>query len=247
VARRYQGYHAERFEYSASNVEFLNGDLEALQNTGLADGDFDIIVSNCVINLVPDKQAVLDQAFRLLKPGGEVYFADIYSDRRIPEELTADPVLYGECLSGALYWNDFTRLAQRAGFVDPRLVTDRPVAVEDPALRDKVGAIQFCSATYRLFKVPELEPGREDYGQSVTYRGTAPHLPDQLALDKFNVFDTGKDTPVCGNTYLVLEQSRFAPFFDFHGDTHTHKGIFPRKDASFPFDDSADSAESSCC
>jgi SAM-dependent methyltransferase len=247
VARRYQAYHADRFKYASSNVEFLTGDLEALQNCGLAENSFDIIVSNCVINLVMDKQAVLDEAFRLLKPGGEVYFADIYSDRRIPEALTADPVLYGECLSGALYWNDFAGLARRAGFVDPRLVTDRPVIVEDPALRQKVGDIRFFSATYRLFKVPELEPDREDYGQSVTYRGTAPHQPDQLSLDKFNVFETGKTASVCGNTYLLLQQSRFAPFFDFHGDTRTHKGIFPGRGVSLPFHESRDATENSCC
>ena len=51
-----------------------------------------------------------------------------------------------------------------------------------PNWRKKVGAIRFFSATYRLFKLPELEPGREDYGQSVTYRGTAPHHPDALAV-----------------------------------------------------------------
>jgi arsenite methyltransferase len=247
VARRYQSYHADQFNYAASNVEFLNGDLAELQDLGLAENDFDIIVSNCVINLVADKQAVLEQAFRLLKPGGEVYFADIYSDRRIPEALTADPVLYGECLSGALYWNDFNRLARQAGFIDPRLVTDRPVAVEDPALRKKVGDIQFFSATYRLFKVNELEPGREDYGQSVTYRGNAPHLPDRLTLDKFNVFETGVSTAVCGNTYLLLRESRLAPFFDFHGDAGVHRGIFPDRGADLPFEFSGNSSQSTCC
>jgi len=145
VARRHQQYHANLFGYQASNVEFIQGEIESLDKTNLPDEQFDIIVSNCVINLATDKQAVLDQAWRLLKPGGELYFADIYADRRVPEELKADPVLYGECLAGALYWNDFIDLARRAGFIDPRLVTNRPVAVEEPTLRDKVGEIQFFS------------------------------------------------------------------------------------------------------
>ena len=51
--------------------------------------------------------------------------------RPAPDDLRRDPVLYGECLSGALYWNDFLELARAAGFADPRLVTDKPVAVED--------------------------------------------------------------------------------------------------------------------
>ena len=202
---------------------------------------FDIIVSNCVINLVTDKQAILDQAYRLLKPGGEVYFADIYSDRRIPEALTADPVLYGECLSGALYWNDFMRDWRGTGRIriDPRLVTDRPVAVEDPELREKVGDIRFFSATYRLFKVPELEPGiGKTMGQSVTYLGTAPHLPDQLRLDKFNVFATGESrirfavTPV-----FFWSKVASRAFFEFHGDTRFSQGNFPGPGvAGLPFD-----------
>ena len=107
VARKYRDWHADRFGYPASNVEFIEGTLEKLSECGLGDNRFDVIVSNCVINLVTDKQAVMEQAWQLLKPGGEIYFADIYADRRVPEALTTDPVLYGECLSGALYWKDF--------------------------------------------------------------------------------------------------------------------------------------------
>ena len=70
---------------------------------------------------------MLEGVARLLKPGGELYFSDVYCDRRLPEALRQDPVLYGECLGGALYWNDFIRLAKRAGFNDPRLVEDRPL------------------------------------------------------------------------------------------------------------------------
>ncbi|NIW24058.1 MAG: methyltransferase type 11, partial [Gammaproteobacteria bacterium] len=62
-------------------------------------------------NLSPDKAAVLAGAYDLLKPGGELYFADVYADRRVPEAVAADPVLFGECLGGALYWNDFLNLA----------------------------------------------------------------------------------------------------------------------------------------
>lgn len=66
---------------------------------------------------------------RLLKPGGEFYFSDVYADRRVPEAVRNDPVLDGECLGGALYWKHFLRLARQSGLVDPRLVTDRPLAI----------------------------------------------------------------------------------------------------------------------
>lgn len=109
----------------------------------LADASVDVIVSNCVINLAPDKAAVLREAFRVLKPGGELYFSDVYSDRRIPLTLTQDPVLYGECLSGALYWNDFLQLSRKHGFTDPRLIDDRPIDISNPELAEKTGNILF--------------------------------------------------------------------------------------------------------
>ena len=82
------------------------------------------------------------------------------------------PLLYGECLGGALYWNDFLPMAKQAGFLDPRLVTSRPIDVENEAMRAKLGQAKFFSATYRLFKLDGLEPACEDYGQAVIYKGT---------------------------------------------------------------------------
>ena len=113
VANRHIDYHREAFGYAKANVRFIKGYIEKLDELNLEDESFDIIVSNCVINLSPDKQAVLAQAYQLLKPGGELYFSDVYADRRVPAALMADPVLYGECLSGALYWNDFIQLAKQ--------------------------------------------------------------------------------------------------------------------------------------
>lgn len=111
VANKYKDYHAEKFGYA--NVDFLEGNIEKLDELGLDEEQFDIIISNCVINLVMDKQKVLNDAYRLLKPGGELYFSDVYCDRRIPKHLQEDQVLWGECLSGALYWNDFLRMAKK--------------------------------------------------------------------------------------------------------------------------------------
>ena len=70
----------------------------------------DLIISNCVVNLSPDKRAVLREAFRVLADGGEMHFSDVYADRRLPAAARADPLLVGECLGGALYIEDFKRL-----------------------------------------------------------------------------------------------------------------------------------------
>lgn len=254
VAKRHVDYHAKAFGYRRPNVEFHEGYIEKLGQLGLEAQSFDIVVSNCVINLSVDKLAVLKGAFDLLKPGGELYFADVYADRRLPETVKTDPVLYGECLGGALYWNDFLNLAKAAGFADPRLVTDRPLDVTDPELKTKLGQAQFFSATYRLFKLEGLETHCEDYGQAVVYKGTIDGSEHAFALDSHHMIETGKVFPVCGNTWRMLADTRLAPHFDFIGDFSRHYGIFAGCGTSLPFGSSANSsvcgpapAGGSCC
>ncbi len=244
VARRHLDYHREKFGFG--NVRFEQGYIESLNELDLEPGSFDVIVSNCVINLSPDKAAVLEQAYELLKPGGEMFFSDVYADRRVPSSLQSDPELYGECLSGALYWNDFINLAKAAGFVDPRLVEDRPITIDNPVIEQKLAGINFYSATYRLFKLDGLEPACEDYGQAVIYRGTIEHQPAGLLLDKHHAIHSGKVFPVCGNTWRMLSDTRLAPHFDFVGDFERHYGIFDGCGTPLPFDQDAD-ASGGCC
>jgi arsenite methyltransferase len=248
MAQRHLEYHREKFGFARSNVEFRKGYIERLDELGLPDNYFDIIVSNCVINLSPDKPAVLRQAYRLLKPGGELYFSDVYAHRRISPELMEDPVLHGECLSGALYWNDFITLAKAGGFADPRLVEDRPINIDNPEIEKRIGHIRFFSATYRLFKLEGLESACEDYGQAVIYKGTMAHCPREFVLDKHHTIETGKVFPVCGNTYRMLRETRFREYFEFIGDTDTHYGIFEGCGTGIPFDDDTrTTASAGCC
>ena len=207
-------------------MRFLKGYIEKLDELALAPGSFDVIVSNCVINLSPDKAAVLDSVFRLLKPGGEFYFSDVYADRRVPETVRVDPVLYGECLGGALYYNDFLTLARNSGFIDARLVEDRSLDITDSKLAERIGNLQFFSATYRLFKLDGLENECEDYGQAVIYQGTIPQSPTRFELDKHHSIEAGRVFPVCGNTWMMLKDSRFAEHFHFIGDFSQHFGVF---------------------
>ncbi|NND55108.1 MAG: methyltransferase domain-containing protein [Gammaproteobacteria bacterium] len=226
IARTHQAFHADAFGHAESNVEFLEGNIERLDELGLADGSFDLIISNCVINLAVDKLAVLRSAHRLLRPGGEMYFSDIYADRRIPAALKEDPVLYGECLSGALYWNDFYGLAAAAGFAAPRLVESEQLSIDDEAVAVKTGEIRFCSATFRLFSLHDAESAAENYGQQAVYRGTVAESPDALRLDQHFRFEAGTPTPVCGNTARIIEQSRFSAHFDILGSRCCHLGAF---------------------
>ena len=251
VARAYKAFHADVFGHSSSNVEFIEGNIDQLADTGLEENSFDLIVSNCVINLVEDKAAVLKEIHRLLKPGGEFYFSDVYADRRIPKALMNDEVLYGECLSGALYWRDFLELSKEAGFADPRLVKDRPLAIQNPAIEAKLGQTKFFSATYRLFKILELESACEDYGQAVRYKGTIEHHPHAFLLDGHHLIEKGKVFPVCGNTYRMLNETRFAAHFEFMGNWDVHYGIYPDCGVPLPFGSgestNAGDAAGACC
>ncbi|NNE14427.1 MAG: methyltransferase domain-containing protein [Saprospiraceae bacterium] len=248
VANKHIDYHTETFGYKYANTKFIKGNIETLDQLGLEKGSFDLIISNCVINLAEDKSKVLKDAYDLLKPGGEMYFSDVYSDRRIPRHLQEDKVLWGECLSGALYWNDFLNIAKNSGFIDPRNVESKPIEISNQALADKLGLIQFFSVTYRLFKLPKLESDCEDYGQAVSYKGTIEGLKNAYKLDDHHIFPTGKMMPVCGNTYMMLADTRFNDHFEFYGTWDTHYGIFEGCGGKMPFTSSnqGDVSESCC-
>lgn len=249
VARAHEDWHKSKFGYARANTRFLDGMIEYLGDLDLKPESFDIVVSNCVVNLSTDKKAVLDGVRRLLKPGGEFYFSDVYASRRLPDHLKSDRVLYGECLGGALYWNDFLALAQRTGFQDPRLIVDRPLGVDDPELQEKLGGTSFFSCTYRLFNIAALEGDCEDYGQAVIYKGGMAQFEDTFVLDSHHVIEKGKVFPVCGNTWRMLKESRFAGYFEFVGDFSTHYGIFPGCGKVMPFQgvSASDALAGSCC
>ena len=121
--------------------------------------------------------------------------------------------------------------------------------ITDPVLAAKLGKIRFFSATYRLFKLEELESDCEDYGQAVVYRGTVPNCPHGFVLDCHHFIETGRVFPVCGNTWRMLQDTRFAAHFDFIGDFTCHYGIFEGCGVSLPFSQAGASNEDSapCC
>ncbi|MCR4347786.1 MAG: methyltransferase domain-containing protein [Sulfuricaulis sp.] len=247
TARRHVGYHMEKFGFARPNVEFLSGYIEDLKSLGIENDSVDVVVSNCVINLSPDKERVFAEIFRVLKPGGELYFSDVFADRRIPPPLAEDPVLLGECLGGALYLEDFRRLLARVGCPDYRIVSNSKLALTDPAIERKAGMIGFHSLTVRAFKL-DLEDRCEDYGQVAHYLGTVPEHPQRFMLDDHHVFEPGRPHPVCGNTAAMLSQTRYAPHFKIIGDTRVHYGLFgcePKSAATGPGDSATSGG--SCC
>ncbi|UOR05934.1 methyltransferase domain-containing protein [Hymenobacter aerilatus] len=243
VARRHVATHTERFGYSQPNVEFRKGYIEDLRTADLADNSVDVVVSNCVLNLSTDKAATYREIFRVLKPGGELFISDVFADRRVPEALRQDPILYGECLSGALYEQDFRRLLHELGVRDYRLTARRRLTIENAEIEQKVGNIKFYSLTVRAFKL-DLEDQCEDYGQVATYLGSLPDEPHGFTLDDHHYFETGRPMLVCGNTADMLSQTRYAPYFAVAGNKDRHFGLFPCGPAAAAGPDEA--AASSC-
>jgi ubiquinone/menaquinone biosynthesis C-methylase UbiE len=105
---------------NAANVEFRHGDIEDLP---VADESVDVVISNCVINLAPDKARVFREAFRVLKPGGRMMISDIVLEKPLPKQVRDEIITYTGCLGGAILEKDYLDLMRRAGFVDVGVLT----------------------------------------------------------------------------------------------------------------------------
>ena len=213
VANQYIQYHTDKFGYDKPNVSFVQGYIEKLVEAGLQPNYFDIIVSNCVVNLSPDKKAVLSEGFKVLKPGGELYFSDVYSDTELSDEIRKDNVLWGECISGALHWKTLHSLAKEVGFTKPHLVSCSPINIDRDDFNKVLGGAKFCSATYRLFKLPEKHTKYS--GGQVIYNGEIPGHEDTFQLDHKTELAAGDPVCLSGELVTVLRNSRLAEEFEF--------------------------------
>jgi arsenite methyltransferase len=226
VAKRNLDSQMKRFGYQKPNVDFRLGYIEDLKALDIADHSVDVVMSNCVLNLAPDKKAVFSEIFRILKPGGELYFSDVFAGCRVPSHLHADPVLHGECLAGAMYREDFRRLLQELGCNDYRVVSSRLIELNSLEVEEKIGMIDFNSFNVMAFNLDSLEDLCEDYGQAAIYNGNIPEWPHFFDLDDHHRFFTAKPMLVCGNTAAMLRQTRYGDHFQIHGDRSVHFGPF---------------------
>ncbi|MCA9398453.1 MAG: methyltransferase domain-containing protein [Candidatus Omnitrophica bacterium] len=244
VARKYKDAQMQRFGYVKPNVDFKQGYIEDLKDAGIKDNSVDVVISNCVINLSPDKPQVFKEIFRVLKPGGELYFADVFTNARVPQEFHDDTLAYGECLGGALYIEDFRRILTGLGCPDYRVVQKRKINIDDPLLAKKAGPVEFYSMTIRAFKLNDLEDRCEDFGQVAFYQGTIDGCPNAFILDDHHLFTTDKPLLVCGNTASMLSNTRYGKHFKITGDKSKHFGLFPCGPASSETDSSS---KGGCC
>ncbi|KAK9765730.1 hypothetical protein K7432_005717 [Basidiobolus ranarum] len=212
VARQNIDLYAEKLGYQP-NLRFVKGFIEFLKEAGIEDNSIDLCISNCVVNLSPNKELVIAGVFRALKEGGEFYFSDVYADRPVPEEVRQHPILVGECLGGALEIEEFKRICHSVGFIDTRMLSKSPIEVKDPELLTLVGDVKFYSITYRLFKISTLESSRKFHGHTATYLGTIPGHPDDYSLDGCTRLVKDQPTSVSGNSAEMLSKTWLSKYF----------------------------------
>lgn len=223
VAEAHHAEVAEKIGYD--NVKFVKSYIEDLAD--IPDTSVDVVISNCVINLSPMKEQVFREVWRVLKEGGELYFSDIFADRRIPEPLNSDLVLTGECLGGAMYIEDFRRMMRRVGWEDFRYMSSTAATIDNEEIEALVGNIKFSSRTVRAVKLPELiEDICEQYGQVATYNGGIVGCENYFDLDDHHRFFKGQPMLVCGNSCAMVQDTRFGAYFTVHGDRSVHFGPF---------------------
>ena len=109
------------------NVEFRLGEIE---NLPAADGHVDVVISNCVINLAPDKDRVFSEGFRVLKPGGRMMISDIVLLRELPKQIKDSVDAYVGCISGSIMKDAYLSKIEKAGFVDIEIMAEKSFSLE---------------------------------------------------------------------------------------------------------------------
>jgi len=115
-----------------NNVEFRQGDID---NMPVADNTANVIVSNCVLNLVPNKRAVFSEMYRVLKSGGHFSISDIVLVGELPKEIQTAAEMYAGCVSGAIQKNDYLEFIEQAGFKNITIQKENPIIIPDGVLK----------------------------------------------------------------------------------------------------------------
>src|SRR5690554_5054234 len=136
-----------------NNVEFREGDIE---NMPVLDAEADVVVSNCVLNLVPDKKAVINEIFRVLKPGGHFSISDIVLEGELPEALRQDAEMYAGCVAGAIQKNEYLNFIRDAGFEAISVQKEKTINIPDDILKKyltKDGIESMRNGTTGIFSI----------------------------------------------------------------------------------------------
>ena len=196
IAQRNAPAVSANLGYASSNVEFRKGMAEAMP---VEDGSIDLIISNCVINLAPDKRKVFHEMFRVLRPGGRFTISDIVSEHPVPNYLIHDAEKWGNCLSGALQLGDYVSGMIEAGFLGIHQIRSIPW--------QEIDGIHFLSITLTGYKLSAaVEPNGVRFA---TLRGPFSQVVDELGQR----YQRGVPQGVNARTVQLLKTPPFEPLF----------------------------------
>jgi len=122
-----------------TNVEFIQGDIEEMP---LPDNSYDVIVSNCVLNLVPDKEKAFSEIMRVLKPGGHFCVSDVVIKGQLPETLRKDAEMYAGCVSGAIEMGEYLDIINKQGFNELVIHKQKVIAIPDDVLGNYLSTVE---------------------------------------------------------------------------------------------------------
>eukprot|EP01126_Amoeba_proteus_P045085 TRINITY_DN5035_c0_g1_i15.p1 TRINITY_DN5035_c0_g1~~TRINITY_DN5035_c0_g1_i15.p1 ORF type:complete len:376 (+),score=77.85 TRINITY_DN5035_c0_g1_i15:102-1229(+) len=202
-AIKYLDWQTKSFGYTTPNIRFHSGkcsDLDFLESLSV-----DVILSVSSMNSYSEKESILQECYRVMKEGGELYFSDVFSDRRT-EPVVSFNAFSSTYLTNSLYYQDFRRMMNRAGFLDVRKISVEDVTdVFSPTSHFENYDCRYNLCTIRAFKISSLEDRPEDFDQVAIYTGSSSHF----LLDDDYSFDVGCPVSVCGNTADILRRSRY--------------------------------------
>lgn len=124
-----------------ANVEFRLGDIEQMP---IEDASIDVVISNCVLNLVPNKQKAFAEIYRVLKDGGHFSVSDIVLSHTLPSELQRAAEMYAGCVSGAIEHSEYLRLIEESGFQNVQVKVEKPISLPDEVLAKYLSADQIA-------------------------------------------------------------------------------------------------------
>jgi len=128
--------NTNRDKLGLKNVEFRLGEMERIP---VEDSSVDVIISNCVINLSPEKREVFREAYRVLKPGGRMMISDTVLEKKLPLELKNDPQAWASCIGGAVMEKEYLEMMREVGFQDIQVLSRKPLG---PVISAKIRAVK---------------------------------------------------------------------------------------------------------
>ena len=190
-----------------SNVEFIQGDIEEMP---FSDNQFDVIVSNCVLNLVPDKQKAFSEMYRVLKPRGRLVLSDPTCETAMPENLKTDDRLRALCLSGAMPLKDYITMITDVGFGTVEIRAKRPYRILDPLNYKTDELIYIESVEVCAIKDSMPEDGPCVFtGKTAIYYGTEDFFDDK----KGHTLLKNQPLSICDKTANALNSANREDIF----------------------------------